>query len=152
MKPVELPLLSELFYPAFKAALPLRILSRPPTGIGWWSDFWVFCPASISFAQKTDAARITVGAVLYAALGCVSFPTQGPPAGRPLRVHSSNHTVGAVINRPHWWMTCAPDKNGTLYLRAIDHRPYRKTPLLGTNIIPYPLSIIHYPTAYASGG
>jgi len=31
-------------------------------------------------------------------------------------------------------MTFAPDKNGTLYRRAIENRPYRKTPLPGTNI------------------
>ena len=67
MKPIELPLLSELFYPAFKAALPLRILSRPLSGLGWWSDFWFFFPAPISSAQ------VTVGAVLCAALGCVPF-------------------------------------------------------------------------------
>jgi len=41
-------------------------------------------------------------------------------------------------------MTFAPDKNGTLYPRAMDHRPYRKTLLPGTNIIPYQLSVIHY--------
>jgi len=47
---------------------------------------------------------------------------------------SSIYTVGAVFNRPHWWMTCAPDKNGTPYWRAIENRPYCKTPLPGTNI------------------
>jgi len=139
----------------------------------------VFCPAPISSAQVTVGAVLraalgcrlfptqgppagrplrgrsstsTVGAVLCAALGCRPFPTSGPPAGRPLREHSSNHTVGAVINRPHWWMTFAPDKTVGLYQRAMDNRPYRKTPLPGANIILYPLSFIHYPTAYASGG
>ena len=58
---------------------------------------------------------------------------------------SSIYTVGAVFNRPPWWMTSAPDKTVGLYQRAIENRPYRKTPLLGTNII-------HYRTAYASGG
>jgi len=89
-----------------------------------------------------------------AGLGFRPFLASGPPTGRPLREHSSNHTVGAVINRPHWRMTCAPDKNGTLYRRAMDNRPCCKTtlPAPALSIINYQLSIIHYPTAYASGG
>ena len=55
---------------------------------------------------------------------------------------SSIYTVGAVFNRPHWRMTCAPDKNGTPYRRAIKNRPY------GKHLSRYrhdPLSIINYP-------
>jgi len=38
-------------------------------------------------------------------------------------------------------MTCAPDKTVGLYRRAMDHRPYRKTPLPGAIIIRHQLSI-----------
>ena len=139
MKPVELPLLSELFYPAFKAALPLRILSRPPTGIGWWSDFWFFFPAPISSAQQNGrcADNRRGGAVRRPGLRSFSdlrAARRTAPTGC-----SSIYTVGAVFNRPHWRMTCAPDKTVGLYRRAIDNRPYGKTPF------PAPtLSLIHY--------
>jgi len=92
---------------------------------------------------RGHSSKLTVGAVLCAALGCVPFLASGPPAGRPLRGHSSNHTVGAVINRPHWWMTFAPDKTAGLYRRAIDNLSYNKTPRLCAHIIHYPLSTIH---------
>jgi len=135
--------------PRLQAALPLRILSRPPTGIGWWSEFLGFLPSADFFcsAKRTNRRGGAVRRPWLPSFSDLRAARRTAPTGC-----SSIYTVGAVINRPHWRMTCASDKNGMLYRRAMDNCPYSETLLPGANIIPYPLSFIHYRTAYASGG
>jgi len=73
--------------PRLQAALPLRILSRPPSGLGWWSDFLGFLPSADFFCSAKRTNRRG---------GAVRRP--GLPSFSDLRAARRTAPTGAFVN------------------------------------------------------